>query len=118
MNELGAGPAGNNGSAAEAKKLATIVYLLQALSLLIGVTLIAAIIINYLKKQEVAGTFVESHFRWQIRTFWYVLLWSVIGGVTSVFGIGVLILLAAAVWFIYRIVRGWLQLNDNKPMYV
>jgi len=81
------------------------------------VTAIAAIIMNYLKKDDVAGTFLESHFRWQMRTFWFALLWSVVGVLTTALLIGWLVLLANAVWFIYRIVRGFLNLNDGKPMY-
>lgn len=101
-----------------AKKLTTIIYALYALSFLVGVTSIAAIIMNYLKRNDLAGTFLESHFRWQIRTFWFSLLWAVIGMMTMPIGIGVVILLADAVWAIYRIVKGWLNLNDNKPMYL
>ena len=101
-----------------ARTLTTVIYALYAASLLIGVTSIVAIIMNYVKKDDVAGTFLESHFRWQIRTFWFALLWSVIGLLTAAFMIGWLVLIANAVWFIYRIVKGFLNLNDNKPMYV
>ncbi len=105
------------GNTDSAKQLTTIIYALYAASFLVGVTSIAAIIMNYIKKDDVAGTFVESHFRWQIRTFWFSLLWALIGMVTMLIGIGFVILLADAVWVIYRIVKGWLNLNDNKPMY-
>lgn len=100
-----------------AKQITTIIYALYAASFLVGVTSIAAIIMNYIKRDDVAGTYLESHFRWQIRTFWFSLLWAVIGMVTMLVGIGFIILLADAVWVIYRIVKGWLNLNDNKPMY-
>lgn len=83
----------------------------------VGLTAIVGIILNYLKKNEVAGTYLESHFRWQIRTFWFGLLWSVIGAVALTILIGWVILLANFVWIIYRIVKGWLRLNENKPMY-
>jgi uncharacterized membrane protein len=72
---------------------------------------------NYVKKEDVAGTILESHFRWQIRTFWFGLLWAVLGGATFVLVVGWFILFADLVWFIYRIVKGWLRLNENKPMY-
>ena len=101
-----------------AKTLATIIYALYAASFLVGLTCIVAIIMNYVKKDDVAGTFLESHFRWQIRTFWFAFLWSVIGLITAAFLIGWLVLIANAVWFIYRLVKGFLNLNDNKPMYV
>lgn len=102
---------------ASAKTLTTVIYALYAASLLVGVTCIVAIVVNYVKKDDVAGTWIESHFRWQIRTFWFSLLWGVIGGITALIIIGWLVLAADFVWFIYRIVKGWLNLNDNKPMY-
>lgn len=100
-----------------AKTLTTIIYALYAVSLFIGFTMIVAIIINYVKRADVAGTFLESHFRWQIRTFWFGLLWSVVGLVSLLFVVGWVILCANAIWFIYRIVKGFLNLNDNRPMY-
>ncbi|HOJ70535.1 MAG TPA: hypothetical protein PLR38_01700 [Syntrophorhabdaceae bacterium] len=100
-----------------AKTLTTVIYALYAASFLIGITAIVAIVMNYVKKEDVAGTFLESHFRWQIRTFWFGLLWGAIGVITYFFVIGWLILMANGIWIIYRIVKGWLRLNDNKPMY-
>ncbi|MDD2914722.1 MAG: hypothetical protein PHP70_05320 [Gallionella sp.] len=98
------------------KNLTQVVYVLYALSYFAGITAIIGIIINYVKKEEVAGTWLESHFRWQIRTFWFGLLWAVIGAATVVFLIGFAVLFANFCWIIYRIVKGWLNLNDNKPM--
>ncbi|HET7833328.1 MAG TPA: hypothetical protein VFK88_10240 [Gallionella sp.] len=99
------------------KTLTVIVYALYALSYFTGgVTAIAGIIINNIKLEEVSGTWLESHFRWQMRTFWYGLLWAVIGGLTLIIVIGAAILFANFCWIIYRIVKGWLNLNDNKPM--
>jgi len=112
-----------------------LVYALHALSLLIGVTTAAtivgafvfgvpsiiAVVINYVKGGEAKGTFLESHFRWQIRTFWFALLWCVIGGMLFITIVGIPLALAvffgAGVWAIYRIARGWLALRDRKPMY-
>jgi uncharacterized membrane protein len=98
------------------KTLTMVVYALQALGFLVGISWIVAVVMNYVKKEEVAGTWLESHFRWQIRTFWFGLLWGVIGAVLLLVLVGYLVLLAAAVWVIYRIVKGWLYLNDNKPL--
>jgi len=98
-------------------QLVTMVYALQAASFLVGVTLLAAVIVNYLKREEVAGTWLESHFRWQIRTFWWWLAWTVVGIVLAVAVVGLFILIADAVWLIYRIVKGWLQLSARRPMY-
>ncbi|MDR3393656.1 MAG: hypothetical protein P4L70_01510 [Parasulfuritortus sp.] len=102
---------------ASAKNLTTIIYALYAASFLVGITAIVAIVMNYIKKDDVAGTFLESHFRWQMRTFWFGLLWGVIGAITSLILVGWLVLVANGIWIIYRIVKGWLNLNDNKPMY-
>ncbi|HEU0282738.1 MAG TPA: hypothetical protein VFQ99_03060 [Gallionella sp.] len=98
------------------KSLTQVVYILYALSYFAGITAIVGIIINYVKKDDVAGTWLESHFRWQMRTFWFGLLWAVIGGITAFILIGFAILFANFCWIIYRIVKGWLNLNDRKPM--
>lgn len=101
-----------------AKTLTTVIYALYAAAFLLGgVTAIAAIVINYVKKDEVAGTWLASHFRWQIRTFWFGLLWGILGTILLLAIVGWFILIANAVWVIYRIVKGWLNLNDGKPMY-
>jgi uncharacterized membrane protein len=99
------------------KTLTAVVYGLYAASFFVGITAIVAIVINYIKREDVAGTLVESHFRWQIRTFWFALLWGVLGAITLIVVVGWLILMANGVWIIYRIAKGWLRLNENKPMY-
>lgn len=99
------------------KTVTTVVYALQAASFLLGITFIVAVIVNYIKKEDVQGTWLESHFRWQIRTFWFGLLWSAIGFITAFVVIGYFILIANGVWVIYRIVKGWLRLADKKEMY-
>ena len=84
---------------------------------------IIAVILNYLKRGDVRGTWLESHFRWQIRTFWFGLLWVCLCMAFVVFTLGVGIVVAwlplglVALWFVYRVVRGWLALRDGKPMY-
>ena len=98
------------------KDLAQVVYLCQILSFLFGVTAIAGIIINYLKRDQAKGTWLESHFTWQIRTFWFGLMWSAVGFITLVFFIGFFVLLADAVWILYRAIKGWLLLRENKPI--
>ncbi|MGH1487542.1 MAG: DUF4870 family protein [Cellvibrionaceae bacterium] len=100
-----------------AKDVTTVVYALQVASLIFGITFFVAIIINYLKRADVQGTYLASHFRWQIRTFWFSLLWTIVGMATVFFIVGWFVLLLNAIWFIYRVVRGWLNLNDGKPMY-
>ncbi|MFA5630019.1 MAG: hypothetical protein WC997_00795 [Porticoccaceae bacterium] len=98
------------------KNLVLLVYILQALSFLVGISAIAGVFINYLKRDEVKGTWLESHFEWQIKTFWYSLLGAFIGFVLLIIGIGVLILGAVTLWYIYRIIKGWLAYNDAKAL--
>ena len=101
----------------QARNVTMLVYALQAASFIFGITLIAAVIINYIKKDDVQATWLASHFRWQIRTFWFGLLWGAIGVITALLGVGFIILAAEAVWLIYRIAKGWLRLSENKQMY-
>jgi uncharacterized membrane protein len=98
------------------KLITTAIYALQAASFFVGITLFVAIVFNYIKRDDVRGTWLESHFRWQIRTFWYGVLWTLLGIVTYVLLIGYLILFANLIWMIYRIARGWLNLVEGKPM--
>ena len=102
----------------EAKKWALIVYILQAVAPIFGgITFVIAIVLNYIKRVDVVDTLAESHFVWQMRTFWVSVLCGIVGGVTLVFGLGVLILFANSIWLIYRVVKGLVYLNDNRPMY-
>jgi len=99
------------------KTLTMLVYALQAAGFLLPpVVWIVAVIINYVRKEDVTGTWLESHFRWQIRTFWFGLLWAVLGAILFVLIVGWFILAADAIWIIYRIVKGWLNLSENRPM--
>lgn len=97
------------------RNLAVLVYILQALSFFVGgITGLAGVIINYVKLDGVRNTWIEPHFRWQIRTFWIGLLWTVVGIVTTPLIIGWFVLLGISIWIIYRIVKGALALNDGK----
>ncbi|MFP4167421.1 MAG: DUF4870 family protein [Desulfonatronovibrionaceae bacterium] len=99
------------------KTVAVLVYALQTASFAVGVTLIVGVILNYVKMNDVRGTWLESHFRWQIRTFWYSILWTVLGVLTAIVLIGYAVLFANAVWVIYRIIKGWICLSEDKEMY-
>ena len=102
---------------ASLKTLAHVIYGLYALALLgFGTTAVIAIVLNYIKKDDVRGTWLESHFRWQIGTFWWSVLWCVVGTIAWVLLLGWLVWGIAGIWFIYRIAKGWLNLNENKPM--
>jgi uncharacterized membrane protein len=118
-------------------RLTHVIYGLHAASLLTGIVgaasvvgafltgwpSIIAVILNYVKRSEVRGTWLASHFRWQIRTFWFGLLWVVLCAifVVATLGLGLLIawlpLALVGIWFVYRILRGWLRLVDRQPMY-
>jgi len=98
------------------KNVVLIVYVLQAVSFVVGLTSVAGVIINYLKRDEVKGTWLESHMRWQIKTFWYTLLGGFIGFLLVIVGIGFIILLVTVVWYIYRIIKGWLAYNEGKAL--
>lgn len=118
MSEELATAARNNAAGShDSTTVTTLVYALQAVGLLIGITWFAGVIINYVKRDDMAGSWQASHFRWQIRTFWFSLLWSFLGMLTSVLLIGYFVLIANALWTIYRVVKGWLFLTEGKEMY-
>ncbi len=101
-------------------RLTHIIYALQAAGYVIIVTwvlTVAALIINYVKREDVADTVLASHFRWQIRTFWFSLLWALLGFATYVIIIGWVILGVNYLWVLYRVIKGWLRLSEGKPMY-
>ena len=114
--------------------LAHVIYALHAFSAVTGILSsalvltaflsgwpsIIAVILNYVKRSEVRGTWLDSHFSWQIRTFWFALLWLLIGAVlfTTVVGIPIAFVLwiATGIWVLYRIIRGWLALASQKTL--
>jgi len=103
---------------ASLKNLTLVVYGLQVLSVFVGVTAIVGIIINYVKRDDAVGTLYESHFDWQIRTFWWGLAWSIVGFVLLfALGLGLIVWFVAGIWAIYRVVKGFLKLNDNQPVF-
>jgi uncharacterized membrane protein len=91
---------------------------------LFGVPSIIAVIMNYLKRDEARGTYLESHFSWQLRTFWFAALWVVIVWALSlpfflvIFGFAMLVIgiTVIGLWLIYRVARGWLKLRDGQPI--
>ena len=115
-------------------RLTHIIYLLHGFSILMGMLgpaliittfltgwpSIIAVIINYVKRKDVRGTYLDSHFSWQIRTFWYTLFWLVIAAMLFATVIGIIfayiLAVGTGIWVIYRIMRGWMALNDRNPM--
>lgn len=92
------------------------VYLLQAIGLLCLPLFVVAVIINYVKREDAEGTWLAPHFRWQIRTFWFGLLWAALGGLLFIVVIGWVVLIATWIWLVYRVVKGWFSLADRKPL--
>ena len=139
MDESGQSPAASHAGPVVSSSLVNwtqLIYALHAFSLLTGILgaatvigafltgwpSIIAVILNYVKRGDVKGTWLESHFRWQIRTFWFGCLWVAlcIAFVIGTLGIGIIVawlpLVLVGLWFIYRVVRGWMALSDRKPM--
>ena len=115
--------------------IAHVVYGLHAFAILAGIVgsttvvgsfvgsvpSIVAVILNYVKRRDARDTWLYSHYRWQIRTFWFALLWiglAILLAVT-VIGIpfGIAVLVALTLWLVYRIARGWMRLRDGRAMY-
>jgi len=114
--------------------LTNIIYALHALSVIMGLIgsafvitafltgwpSIIAIIINYTKRNAVRDTYLDSHFNWQIRTFWFAFLWMILAVILFITVLGIalsyIITVSAGIWISYRIIRGWLALNEGRPM--
>jgi uncharacterized membrane protein len=81
---------------------------------------IIAVIVNYVKRGDARGTWLDSHFGWQLRTFWYALLWVILAGALILTVVGIpfafLLLIVVGLWVLYRIIRGWIALAEAKPM--
>jgi uncharacterized membrane protein len=114
--------------------LAHVIYALHAFSALTGLVSAAfvvtafltgwpsiiAVILNYVKRSDVRGTWLDSHFSWQIRTFWFALLWVVIAVILFVTLIGIpfayVLWVGTGLWVLYRIIRGWLGLSSHRTV--
>jgi uncharacterized membrane protein len=137
MDATPAQPVGPATSDSSLVSWTTAIYALHALSIAMGILSAAtvvtafltgwpsiiAVILNYLKRGDAQGTWLESHFRWQLRTFWFGALWVALCICFVIFTLGLGLLLVwiplgvVTVWFIYRIVRGWMNLSERHPMY-
>lgn len=115
-------------------QLTHFIYGLHAIAVVIGVTSAAtvaggfvfglpslcAVLLNYLKRGDVNGTWLESHFRWQIRTFWFTLAWLFVYGLLIITIIGIplawILIAVLGLWVGYRVIRGWSGLFGLRPM--
>ena len=111
-----------------------VIYGLHALAVVVGVSGAAtvagafvfglpsliAVVLNYLKRAEVSGTWLYSHYRWQIRTFWFTLLWLLVYGLLIITLLGIpiawILIVILGLWVAYRVIRGWLALADRRPI--
>ena len=121
---------------ASALTVANVVYALHAFAIVVGIAgtatvvgsfvgsvpSIVAVILNYVKRGDARGSWLESHYRWQIRTFWFAIGWVLLAAILVLTLIGIpvafAILAGVSLWLVYRIARGWLRLRDRLPMYV
>lgn len=101
------------------KKITASVYLCQLLTfMLAGLPLLIGVVINFYNKEEAVGTWIESHFDWQIKTAWIALAGFAIGGILFELNLffGVIVLTSTVMLMVYRIVIGWNALNDDKAV--
>jgi uncharacterized membrane protein len=112
-----------NGPAESLIQITHVTYALYALGLLTaGVIAIAGLIIAYIKADDAKGTYLESHYSWLIRTFWWGLGWTVLVWLFVILTIGIGLLVAWLfwgaiwIWFAYRIIRGWLRLSEKRAV--
>ena len=114
--------------------LAHVVYALHAFAVVSGVLgsatilgsfvasvpSIVAVVLNYVKRSDVKGTWLESHFRWQIRTFWFAVLWVGVAVMLAVSVLGIplalVVVLVVGLWVFYRVARGWWNLSQRSMM--
>jgi len=119
------------------RRLTHVIYALHAASIVTGIVGVAtvvgafltgwpsliAVILNYVYRGDARSTWLEPHFRWQIRTFWFGVLWFALCALFVVATLGIALLVAwiplgiMGLWFIYRIARGWLRLADARSPY-
>ena len=118
-----------------------ITYLLYVLSYFTaGLLWVVPIFMNYAKRRDADGTWLATHFDWQIKTFWYSIVWFVVGvgiitfalgsfgismmadsgniavGSVLLASLGFIIMGVTFIWHLYRIVRGWIALADGRPV--
>jgi uncharacterized membrane protein len=131
-------PVAQTAGTAALERWTAVIYALHAFSIVTGIVgtatvvgafltgwpSIIAVILNYVKRGEARGTWLDSHFSWQIRTFWYGLLWVALCVALVVLTIGIALLVVwlpagiLTIWLVYRIVRGFVRLGARQPMYV
>lgn len=116
MPELRDGTAPRPAAAGEAKDLVQLVYILQALAIVNGLTAVAGILVNLLKRDVVSGTVYETHFDWQLKTVFFALLGYIAGLVLMFAVVGFFLLPVVTAWYLYRVGKGWYFLRQGREM--
>lgn len=98
------------------RKWVIAIYILQLIGYFSVLPLIAAIIFNYIREGNCHGTYLQSHHRWQMRTFWYGLLWFIIGAVTAIIVVGIFIIIVNYVWLLYRVIKGLILASEHASV--
>lgn len=98
------------------RQLTLVLYLLYGIGMFTGIPALIAVIINHVKYSDTVDTLYASHFRWQMRSFWWSLVWAVLGFLTVWIGVGFVILGLNWCWLVYRLVRGFLSWNDGRRL--
>lgn len=102
-------------SPSDAGNMPMITYVLYLVGLLIGPATLVGLIMAYVAKGD-APEWAQTHYRWLIRTFWISLVWGVIGVVTAFLVIGYVILLVGVVWYLVRVIRGFVAMQKKQPI--
>ena len=113
-------PTGEVGPTSSMVNVGHIIYACYAIGFFIGFTWLIGVIIAYVKRDDARGTWMESHFSWLIRTFWWSIAWMIIGGILFITIIGIVIAyplwIAAWLWGVYRVIKGWIRLNEARAV--
>lgn len=96
--------------------LTHITYLCFILGAFLYPIIIVAMVLNYFNEDKVAGTWIHTHFAWQARTFWKALIWYLIGLILCLIVVGVIVIFGVYVWYLYRMIKGWIYLSDHIAM--
>ena len=114
--EAPSSPIKKSSGGTDLRQYTMIIYILYMAAILVGITSIVGVIMAYVKRADFAGTEYEDHITYLIRTFWISLIGYLIGAVLSIVGIGIIIIIAVGIWYIYRSIAGFIKFNDNKPI--
>ena len=114
--EASSSPIKKSSGGTDLRQYTMIIYILYIAAILVGITSIVGVIMAYIKRADFAGSEYEDHITYLIRTFWISLIGYLIGIILMFIGIGLFIIIAVGIWFLYRSIAGFIKFNDNKPI--